>query len=394
MGYTENLSLAIILIAVISLSGCLNSSSESSNPPVQDTLNESLAICSNMSQNDTRAGCYMEIAEGRKDDSICDQIQKDSDSSGKCHYFVAISSNNSVLCERISDNFTQALCVAMTSNSSNSTEWSLDIGQQLKKCASFKENISREICYNTLAEATRNLSICDRLLTNDSIRSCYKDVAGRTLDVFICEKLESEGERWLADGCYSEVGVGLHKLSLCDKISDHDVKIYCYKEIGIYYNDSSICDQILMGGTESGGIRTAKDECYREVGINTKDISICDKSKTFRGGCYMEVGAAIRNLTLCDYAGTMGDIWYRNECYMEIAIRSRNVSLCNMIINDTWVTQSICYDKVAALTQNISICDYSPNDVHNDECLYDVVALKENPNGYYVDENYRKEGYI
>ena len=175
-------------------------------------------------------------------------------------------------------------------------------------------NYFKEKCYNRIAVVTKNPSICNSITNEFGQRECVKDVAIRTLNPSVCDNildtyiLNSRG--WCLgifknsksleeDKQYNyyeyQAKEDLNPV-LCAKVgSDELDKDDCYHEIAILKKDASICNFVTFDSSD-------KDECYYDVAVSAKKSEICQNIQDLnsQNDCYFNVAKASQDYTVCN----------------------------------------------------------------------------------------------
>lgn len=108
------------------------------------------------------------------------------------------------------------------------------------------ENKEKDSCYGDVAAANNDLSICDMIEYPAQKVYCYKEIGILRNDLAICKKIivddyNSEHQQY---DCFSGVAEASKDLKICDLIGDQDDKSWCYKNVGVAKQDKAICDLI------------------------------------------------------------------------------------------------------------------------------------------------------
>ena len=242
----------------------------------------------------------------------------------------------------------------------------------LSKCSKIDDEEFKRNCY--LQTAYRNeitLNECDPLET-EYYDICYEGVAYRLRNISICEKLPSENKR---RECISNIATRYYKVT--NKFSDkrrfgsgHGYSIYL---IG---NESVIVDSaprdIEAWDVEYGCDMFGRCFCYdpsskdyytwlciwdryRRSGYNNSDVSVCDEIATYpkpwservKGyvdKCYYDVAIRDLNITLCLNAGK-----FKEECYNRVVhtLNAKGIDIGMDILNNAFsnLVASWSFDK-------------------------------------------------
>ncbi|MFH1126038.1 MAG: hypothetical protein V1703_02840 [Candidatus Altiarchaeota archaeon] len=267
-----------------------------------------LSICNSIGEEYIRGDCYQGLINKSRNPSICDKIPAGFVYMDSCLRDFCIKLKNLSICDRISANSTfvkadgfqilalelnnMSLCDATPDNYYQDCyhEFGLDKAD-LSMCAKAKRQIGIDLCYNGVAEAVGDESICEKIQDADTIGECYynvvyhKDMAGAVSesDVSICDKIQDNKYRY-RDWCLLRVfyKVNSSDLAFCDKMTDPSLLNTLFLEL---------LDLIPIH--RSGHFSYPKDLCYLHIANITKNTSLCDKIvlDDDRWTCYDETSA-------------------------------------------------------------------------------------------------------
>lgn len=182
--------------------------SEMETPDIQSTCYYGLALakldetlCSKVdlkniyssSEDGFKSLCYYTVAAAKKDASLCDKAvdQKLFADNESCYAAVAVSTNNSDLCEKVSGSSSLFCFISVAAGSEDES-----------LCAKAPQSN----CYSLVAQTKEDESLCKE----DGL--CYEDLAVLKLDENLCEKAG-----YNARSCYSLLEELKDDKNLCEK---------------------------------------------------------------------------------------------------------------------------------------------------------------------------------
>jgi hypothetical protein len=248
-------------------------------------------FCERIRYTKSRNKCFIRIAEGLGDATLCDKTNNDFmkydgvlPAEDDCYRIVATATENVSVCSKIETEDGRIFCHALLEGN-------------YSKCAIIKEGMIRWPCFAEFAVSTENLSICASLKAVDQ-SECYNFAASKKQDPSVCDKT-SPGR---LDMCYIWVAVSQGNSSLCDKVQGDLGRDVCYQSVAEITLNYSLCDKFSRRDY-------AYKDCIEEMAKLTADSSICEQqepdSKYF---CYAE---ATRDASFCDKITSWGD---RMDC--------------------------------------------------------------------------------
>ncbi|MFH1470758.1 MAG: hypothetical protein ABIF01_03350 [Candidatus Micrarchaeota archaeon] len=189
----------------------------------------------------------------------------------------------------------------------------------VSKCEGITEQYQKYDCYLSVAEETRDPSVCK-------------------LFIFLPWK----------DECYKTVAEGRRISSECSQIRESDSKDICFVHAAEMKQDPLLCDNVQN--------KRYKDDCYFSIAVLKKDPDSC---KYMQYGdrirwCYMEIAHMVRDANICRGIENQN---YSNLCYQTIAEFNSDPSVCDRMAPG-WA-RDYCYEDSIKYMQNrdISICD-------------------------------------
>jgi hypothetical protein len=311
--------------------------------------------------------CYIDYALATGDPSVCEAVVPavtyagatgaNSIGKGNCYGGVIMKSNDTTICERISD-----------TDGRNDCSFELALIYNYTFCDKISNLSKKDYCYDATMSKGVDLDICERISDpriKDDCYAGYNEIATYTNNSDMCDKISNLSRK---DGCYKSVANGNINPGICDKIGNPGVKDDCYYRVAIKSGNSSICDEI----SGSGG----KDDCYYEynkIAINSGNPDMCDKISNLsrKDDCYYDYDKiAIRdyNPDMCD---KISNLSRKDGCYYDydkIAIRDyNNPDMCDKISNLS--RKDGCYYGIAIDSHNSSICDNIGDSSTKSDCL-------------------------
>jgi len=142
--------------------------------------------------------------------------------------------------------------------------------EALSKCQSISDTVAKNDCYEQVAVANEDLSICDKIekdIPNSGIigvNFCYAEVAGATGDLSICQNKVPQNN--IRDQCYWNVAVHDKDFSLCEDFVIID-NYACIIEVAMERKNISECEQFEYND---------RNYCRQGVAYGTLDKSYCD----------------------------------------------------------------------------------------------------------------------
>ncbi|MDB5259325.1 MAG: hypothetical protein JWO73_533 [Candidatus Taylorbacteria bacterium] len=276
------------------------------------------------------------------------------------------SNKNIVQCDKYADFELNAQCYQSLALLRKDASYCDSIG------ASFETgSMHRNDCYNRVAAATGNASLC----TDDGcITSIGKDVS----------KCPPLGQRYNGSyECYLDIAVSTKNPSVCELLgNDKDSMLTCYEYVAEAKQDSSICE---MGNPTS----EQKDDCYRNLSrTQNQNMALCEKisNKEFRDSCKYRIvrGAAVRegNVGACNNLSS--DQSRINDCLEKVAYRRNDPLLCELIKDDEYeLSTNQCVLRSSPAMLEPSRCD-GLKDTHygtadRDLCYFQYARVNQKP---------------
>jgi hypothetical protein len=156
------------------------------------------ALCDKISQDTSYSyECYTHFATQEKNINYCKKLSLNDE--WKCYKMYAIAANDVTGCDKIdkyasSSRYRCFLEFADTYNNASACEYVEDPGQKVEcyyiaigfngeiyppeNCAGVEVTAWRDNCYRTLAQRTKNVTLCDYVLTEGIKKQCITAIAG------------------------------------------------------------------------------------------------------------------------------------------------------------------------------------------------------------------------
>lgn len=236
------------------------------------------SICTDIENQSLWDNCYLDFAKAKENYQLCGLLSGDKD--GCFQYFANLTSNAS-LCENISFNYTRYLCLTRIRG-----DYSLcnELSDYLQKdscfevfasehtapniCLNISTNLYKDKCFTDIAVASRDASICSRMICYQCINDrddCYFKIANMTFDPSICGRIMDSFKQ---DLCYLTVAQTSSNPSFCSRIQNSYRRNSCFSSI--IYGQSvapSTCADI--------NYTNWKDQCYQQIAISSKNSTLC-----------------------------------------------------------------------------------------------------------------------
>jgi len=254
-----------------------------------------------------------------------------------------------------------------------------ELDNQLSMCYEMTDENMKESCYTNLAVISGQTGICGAIEGLNLNPNCLIKVAAAKNNPSICDEV---GENY-REICYSEVGEASKDVSVCEKIKDLDIRDTCISTVAIYRTDLSLCDRTKRPGE--------RDWCYERIALAKADPEICSRLQNggnmsyygmpnetfgFRDICYEGIAPLKKDPAFCEQIDT-GNTLSRYRCFFEVGAISGDVSLCNRITNIAG--RDDCLSGLAAIKKDKSLCDGITEKYKRDDCypFVDAVSGKD-----------------
>ncbi len=286
-------------------------------------INKSVADCDKIGFFGYKNYCYEGVAIGTQDNKVCDKINNPSQPKAdidSCYEKVAIFSGDLKECDKLKNpdrwQYAWEYCYAGIA----ATKKDITICQQLTS--------EKPYCIVGVAVAKQDIALCGQAHFGsnydeyEKASSCYEPIAVAKKDKSVCDNLKQGASR---DSCYSKVAVAKGDASDCEKLpntppgnSKYDpARDYCFYGLATKTTNDSLCEKISPG--------TEKDACYQSIGQKKLDIAICDKitDAETKGTCYYRVAIDAKNIAVCDKWALLPTIKIipnaKNVCYQAVS---------------------------------------------------------------------------
>lgn len=272
----------------------------------------------------------------------------------------------------------------------------------LADCQKLQNLTKQGSCYYELAKATKDITLCDKA-TDKNV--CILGVAVAKQDASLCAQAHFTSQNPTADedqfvkwtGCYQPIAVAKKDQSVCDGLTNQGLKQTCYSAVAVAQGNSTSCnnltddsakDECYSGIAKSNSddsycakIKSAytEDACYQIVGIAKLDTTICDKmvdfdsKDEFKGACYLKIAEATKDATICDRLTFFAN--YQSACYSNVGTANSDSSVCAKITNTH--DANGCYASLANKTGDVSLCSKIAPGEDKDSCLAYVSIKKK-----------------
>ncbi len=174
------------------------------------------------------------------------------------------------------------------------------------KCSEIKGKSIRDLCYNDVALAKKDLTICG-MLPNKSVGACIKRFASEFKDIQQCHFIK-HNQYWY-DLCYKEVALATDDVGLCNSTSSQKIKDSCVKGVAESLNDVELCGEISDN--------TLKEKCLSTIALEKNDYNICKllAEPLRKATCYHVLANKLKDISICEHI-ILSDL--RADCYKSI----------------------------------------------------------------------------
>ncbi len=199
---------------------------DNSNPAEKISTPPTLSDCEKKQDISDKYFCFATVARLKNDISLCENIPDVSQKDG-CYFDVAVKDwdnypvpipeQNPAICEKIQNQTTENICEAILTKDS-------------AKCASLQDNDISALCYADVGIARQDLSICDKAQGTSGIFkwTCYARVGVYKNDPSICQQINNPTyEPMFGGSCYEGIAEATKNLDLCeDSPGNKDICYY------------------------------------------------------------------------------------------------------------------------------------------------------------------------
>lgn len=117
------------------------------------------------------------------------------------------------------------------------------------------------------SEASKTTTSCSGLSQVEYLDCIFKS-AIKNSNYSLCQSLANPTE----DICLEQVGINTNNESVCQKISQTELRDSCYRFVAIKKSQTDICRKISL--------RDETDKCYLGIAKNLQDTSLCFNVQT------------------------------------------------------------------------------------------------------------------
>lgn len=202
--------------------------------------------------------CYYELALDRENISLCRKVRGTDSYYGytaaQCGAEIAMYKGDSQLCEELSFISKYDCYLELATNLEDASI-----------CGEITSVRKRDDCYSSLASALEDPSICKEISTESDKDECIYDYvywySYYIDDWSICDEFSASADEEQSY-CYYEAADATGQVSYCDKMTtdtgyySYYTKGDCYGNVASYKNDPSLCEQLTDADF--------KDACYYE----------------------------------------------------------------------------------------------------------------------------------
>jgi len=335
----------------ISKDNCYNNQAFTSN----DTL-----LCNKITSINIKDSCFLSIIEKTKNTSLCNEISN-SEQRRECNSHTERKVRSKEECDKIPQINSRDMCYMQLLN--NNTTYNQD------SCDLFTSEKFKQSCIFRYIVLRNNSAECISLHDSNLQYKCYLAIAENTRNLKICEMIVglSGKNHCIAsvnDLLMQEISANDFGVKECNILSGR-FKDDCLLEVAIKSLDNSICKNITYYDT--------KKECIINISLISKDPFVCDDlgSHDSRGQCKLEIAIATKDIQICEMISNQ---FSRVDCITNVAIAKNDLALCDTfedgLNKEVWVHS--CYRNFATTTLNESLCAL----VDEQECINEIKIRK------------------
>ncbi|MBU0586165.1 hypothetical protein KJ780_01505 [Candidatus Micrarchaeota archaeon] len=295
--------------------------------------NDSTEACLELIDYDKKRMCIEEIAVDEEDIEICDYL--DGQDEEICRDKVVPP------CLNIDNKEERELCLAL---SKNSTAYCSEVN-----------------CVVSFAKEKKDAGVCEQLDNEAEKASCNGVISNLDECMYLNGTITK-------DYCYQLLAQYSGNYYFCDDISNGEYKFNCFTSAAIAKENMAYCSQLQLN---------YYSQCYREYSLTLHNIDACLAIDpvyrvSSRDGCIFDYANEFDDPGSCQYLST---IYMRTNCYANVIWSAENLSIskCYNVPNQAW--QEKCFSKFAELTNSIEICNYiTQNEAENKICIEGVTV--------------------
>lgn len=225
----------------------------------------------------------------------------------------------------------------------------------------------KDSCYNIVAVNNNNPSLCEKISNKDLKNSCFYGIAVSYIDENNCKNIsEPNDSNAIKDQCFILTAIAKGDISLCSKnISDKNTIRACEDDVNLKCDPASEAPFV-------------KYQCYFRIAVAKKDISFCDKiqdSSRDKAICYSMVGMYTKDVSVCNKieSDPESGYYYRDDCYrMWLSSFKKDPKICEKIVDVD--SRDSCYLNIARFSPSVSLCNKIKNNTEGKSSCYALVA--------------------
>lgn len=281
---------------------------------------------------------------------FCKNIENIYNDKDKCFGNIASTQNNISICNYINDTNYKENCIL--NNVYNATINHCDSLTNINRKNNCLAVLYNDTSYCELydCEYDTTTSPC-HLYRQRYIYGCYIDVALKHNDIKICEKINKSYGKYVGKvnsryDCYEEIARATNNLSLC-KYSGGNKK-WCYidvnRELALltgnasYCNHDTLCFRPLTSKFNNSDLCSNHSDtqnmelCLIYLASSNKDSLLCHNilNQTNKDKCYSNVGSKLLDPLLCNQ---VNEIKRKDDCYYIVGIKLLDIEICDLIID-------------------------------------------------------------
>ncbi len=346
----SRLIMPMLLILVLSFSGCIDSDSINAQDTDKDMIKDP-SECIGIIDEAEKIACFTEAAAYKKDIGICTENIDIEPLRDGCIMAVAIAKDDEEICDLMSNMTKETtsqdrMCRAMITLDTKYCD-------QIKVFGGMGQSMMIGTCYTFIVDKTKDAKICE-LLSNEIAKSyCYMAAANVTGDIEYCQMIPKESQRVK---CFFNYATSTGKWKYCADITDEwgnreDIKD-CYTIASIKAQDPKGCMELAY-----------PDECLLSISELTGDITICAQigTSTYKNSCYRLTIAKIIDTGKVSDCEKIPEDLTRYGCIVAFAEKKSDADICENI-PDTYIEHRECYTTAFTFETSPKACNQFEND--------------------------------
>ena len=157
------------------------------------------------------------------------------------------------------------------------------------KCSKMENVAFRDSCVADLAKATKDISVCRLITTQQTKAYCQEQIAELKNDSTVCPMITDQ--YWM-DNCHSNLAISNNEATLCASITNGKQKENCYQSIALETSNLELCPMLLPKQRET---------CYFTIAAHLNDTTICRNlnMSLSQNACILKIAKQIRNQKMC-----------------------------------------------------------------------------------------------